>query len=364
MEGWGVKNLKRTPELDSRYIKDIMSFKSLTRADEQALGRRAHTGDVFAVRQTLVLHNLRLVLILVQRYRNSGVSLDDLMQQGSLGLMRAAEKFDYRRGVRFRTYATLWIRQAMERFIDGCGHTVHVPSYLRKMLRRANRAGDCLRKVSDSEPTISAIASDCGLTESNLLDLLAVVRRSFNFNGHILDGEFFDSSENQIKDMRGLTPIQMLEAKEELELSSLEVVSMVKLLEDSLGKDWQNGRRPKYYKIKSYGDVLAIFIKHYGLNESCASRRFSDICEDYNVGRERARQLVTHCWTRLLLSGFWRDDLWLKSRLERIKELEIITGIVSPVWAYKPGQDVSVISKTHHIAQNGITGKIPESATV
>ena len=117
-----VINHDRTQNSDSEdafqsYQRDIRAFGLLTHAEEIDLARRAAAGDEQA-RRELIESNLRLVIAIARRYTSSGVPLLDLIQEGNLGLMRAAEKFDFRRGFQFGTYAPWWIRQAISRAVD------------------------------------------------------------------------------------------------------------------------------------------------------------------------------------------------------------------------------------------------------
>lgn len=111
------------------YLSEIGAYPVLTAEEELALGRRAAAGDD-AARTRLVLCTLRLVVEVARRYRCPALSVADLIQEGNVGLMRAAEKYDYTRGHRFSTYAVWWIRMAMTRAIKSQGTTIRVPAYL------------------------------------------------------------------------------------------------------------------------------------------------------------------------------------------------------------------------------------------
>jgi RNA polymerase primary sigma factor len=113
----GITNTKRVTSSEDAfqsYLHDIREFGLLTHEEEIELARRSAAGDLLA-RRKLVESNLRLVIAIARRYTGTGVPLTDLIQEGNLGLMRAAEKFDYQRGCHFGTYATWWIRQAVSR---------------------------------------------------------------------------------------------------------------------------------------------------------------------------------------------------------------------------------------------------------
>ena len=122
------------------YLRDIRGLGLLTHAEEVDLAQRAAAGDNLA-RRKLIESNLRLVIAIARRYTSTGVPLIDLIQEGNLGLMRAAEKFDYRRGCHFGTYATWWIRQAVSRAAGEQSRIIHLPEHVATRLRKVRRIG-------------------------------------------------------------------------------------------------------------------------------------------------------------------------------------------------------------------------------
>jgi len=137
------------------YLRDIGAYPRLTSEEELDLGRLAAAGDD-AARTRLVLCNLRLVVNIAKRYRAGGLTFTDLVQEGNIGLMHAAEKYDYRRGHRFSTYAVWWIREAMTSAIKEQGATIRVPAYL---YRRDNLVGEParLRAAADHARAIASL---------------------------------------------------------------------------------------------------------------------------------------------------------------------------------------------------------------
>jgi len=141
------------------YLRDIGAYPRLTSEEELDLGRLAAAGDD-AARTRLVLCNLRLVVSMAKRYRAGGLTFTDLVQEGNIGLMHAAEKYDYRRGHRFSTYAVWWIREAMTSAIKEQGATIRVPAYL---YRRDNPVGEParLRAAADHARAIASLDAPC-----------------------------------------------------------------------------------------------------------------------------------------------------------------------------------------------------------
>jgi RNA polymerase primary sigma factor len=155
------------------FLKDIGKVPLLTAAQEVELAKRIERGE-HAAKQAMVEANLRLVVSIAKRYRNQGLPFLDLIQEGTIGLVRAAEKFDWRKGYKFSTYATWWIRQAVARAIADKGRTIRMPVHVVEKLNKIHRSERKLRAELAREPTAVEIAGDLELT----VDEVEQIRRS------------------------------------------------------------------------------------------------------------------------------------------------------------------------------------------
>jgi RNA polymerase primary sigma factor len=144
------------------FLKDIGKVELLTAAEEVELAKRIERGDHRA-KQEMVEANLRLVVSIAKRYRNQGLPFLDLIQEGTIGLVRAAEKFDWRKGYKFSTYATWWIRQAVARALADKGRTIRMPVHVVEKLNKIVRSERKLRGELCREPLAIEIASDVDL---------------------------------------------------------------------------------------------------------------------------------------------------------------------------------------------------------
>jgi RNA polymerase primary sigma factor len=144
------------------FLKDIGKVPLLTAAQEVELAKRIERGE-HAAKQAMVEANLRLVVSIAKRYRNQGLPFLDLIQEGTIGLVRAAEKFDWRKGFKFSTYATWWIRQAVARAIADKGRTIRMPVHVVEKLNKISRSERKLRAELAREPTPAEIAADLDL---------------------------------------------------------------------------------------------------------------------------------------------------------------------------------------------------------
>src|SRR3989454_6769049 len=144
------------------FLKGIGKVPLLTRPQELALAKRIERGECDA-KQKMVESNLRLVVSYAKNYRNRGLPFLDLIQEGTIGLMRAAEKYDYRKGFKFSTYATWWIRQALARALADKSRTIRIPVHIGEQLAKIWRAERRLVTELGREPTVDEIAEATGV---------------------------------------------------------------------------------------------------------------------------------------------------------------------------------------------------------
>src|SRR5918996_3085381 len=139
------------------FINEAMRYPLLTAEEEVELAQRIERGDLEA-KERLINSNLRLVIKFARRYQGHGLAMGDLVQEAMLGLIRAAEKFDWRRGYKFSTYAVLWIKQSIQRGLDNTGRAVRIPAHVAQRERTVNRVSAELAIELDREPTDEEVA--------------------------------------------------------------------------------------------------------------------------------------------------------------------------------------------------------------
>lgn len=155
------------------YLEEIGKIPLLTDSEVIELARRLEGGDPDA-RQRLVNANLRLVVAIAKRYQGRGVLLEDLVQEGNLGLIRAVERFDYRRGFRFSTYAAWWIRHRITRAIANQGRTIRLPVHVVDLVNKISRVSTQLTQSLGREPDDGEIADEMGVSVDELMELREV----------------------------------------------------------------------------------------------------------------------------------------------------------------------------------------------
>ena len=178
------------PSLDSLrlYLRAIGRAQLLTAQQEVALARRIERGDMEA-KQQMIEANLRLVVSIAKAYLGRGLTFLDLIQEGSIGLIRAVEKFDYRRGYKFSTYATWWIRQAVTRAVADKGRTIRIPVHMVERLNKVTHAERALLQRLGREPTAAEVAAELGLTVHDVRDVQRMAQQPVSLEKPVGDDE-------------------------------------------------------------------------------------------------------------------------------------------------------------------------------
>jgi RNA polymerase primary sigma factor len=252
------------------YVRAIGDGRLLTPAEERELARRKDEGDEFA-RRKLIESNLRLVMSITRNYTRADVPLLDLIQEGNLGLMRAVDKFDWTMGFKLSTYATWWIRQAVQRALAEQSRTIRLPVHIADQVRRVQRARRALGQELSRDPTFDEIAAETELTPQRVQDLLDLVQDHVSLETPVGDGESVMS--DLIEDTGAIGP----EAETALRLRSTELARALAQLKPRLQR---------------------VLILRYGL-DGTNGRTLEQVGVELGITRERVRQLETRALREL-----------------------------------------------------------------
>jgi RNA polymerase primary sigma factor len=173
----------------SLFLREIGRYPLLTAAEEVTLAKRVERGDQVA-KERMITSNLRLVVANAKRYRGHGVPLGDLIQEGTIGLNRAVEKFDWRKGFKFSTYATWWIRQSCQRAISNQAHTIRIPTHVQERQQKLGRTRSRLELELGREPTIEELAAATGYRLEHVDEALHTVDANISMNRRLGDDGF------------------------------------------------------------------------------------------------------------------------------------------------------------------------------
>jgi RNA polymerase primary sigma factor len=180
--------LETTTDALQLFLREAGRHQLLTAAQEVELAKRIERGDG-AAKQRMIQSNLRLVVSIAKNYRNQGLPFLDLIQEGTLGLIRAVEKFDWRRGYKFSTYATWWIRQAVARALADKARTIRMPVHIVERMQKMNRAERTLWMELGREPTLDEIANEASLPIEQAREVKAAARASASLDQPVGDQE-------------------------------------------------------------------------------------------------------------------------------------------------------------------------------
>jgi RNA polymerase primary sigma factor len=253
------------------FLKDVGRVDLLTAAQEVELAKRIERGDHRA-KQEMVEANLRLVVSIAKRYRNQGLPFLDLIQEGTIGLVRAAEKFDYRKGFKFSTYATWWIRQAVARALADKARTIRMPVHVVEKLNKIVRSERKMRAELGREPSAVEIARDLELSPEEVEQIRRTAQSPVS-----LEKPVGDEEESEFGHFITDESVPLPE-------DAAEVTLRKETLEKILSQLSQRERR-----------VLEL---RYGLNGE-HPRTLDEVGRAFNVTRERIRQIENQSLKKL-----------------------------------------------------------------
>jgi RNA polymerase primary sigma factor len=274
----GRTSTETTTDALQLFLREAGRRPLLNAAQEVELSKRIERGDTEAKRQ-MIESNLRLVVSIAKRYRNQGLPFLDLIQEGSLGLIRAAEKFDWRRGYKFSTYATWWIRQAVARGLADKARTIRMPVHIAERRHKLNRAERSLLTQLGREPTLEEIAEQAHLPLGQAQDVRRAPRVSASLDqpvGEQGDTVFADFVASE-------SPLP--EEEVEVSLRSQALIGVLSILEDR---------------------EREVLILRYGLGDS-EPKTLEEIGHGLAVTRERVRQIESAALERMASFQEMRD---------------------------------------------------------
>lgn len=187
------------------YFREISRFPLLTGEQEQELAKRIEKGDLEA-KQKLVASNLRLVVKIAKRYINQGIVFQDLIEEGNMGLIKAAEKFSWRRGFKFSTYATWWIRQFITRTLANHSRTVRVPVHVSEDIQKVQRVARDLTRKLGREVTAAEVARSTRMSLDRVRELQKLAQKDFSLEVPVGDDNNSKSFGDFIADPASLNP--------------------------------------------------------------------------------------------------------------------------------------------------------------
>jgi RNA polymerase primary sigma factor len=275
-------NDRETPNPLGRYLRQIGRGRLLTHEEEIDLGRRTREGDKTA-RSKLVEKNLRLVIPIAKKYRGMGLPFGDLIQEGNIGLMRAADKFDPEKGFRFSTYATWWIRQAVQRAVADKGRTIRVPVHMGEKIRKMARTYNELSAQLQREPTDEEVAERLSWDVDRVKEVKSAIPDATSLNQPLSSDEGSSELGDFVEDERESGAVG--EVVKELETR--------RLVESVAGLPERQRR---------------VLVRRYGLDGEKPAT-LADLSEELEVSRERVRQLQREAERVLKDEGEYGQEL-------------------------------------------------------
>lgn len=253
------------------YLKDIGQVPLLTSEEEIVLAEKMAKGDQ-AAKDRLSEANLRLVVSIAKRYVGRGMQFLDLIQEGNLGLMKAVEKFDYKKGFKFSTYATWWIRQSITRAIADQARTIRIPVHMVETINKTGRVTRQLMQTLGREPTPAEIAKEMNIPEEKVIEIQKIAQDPVSLETPI--GEEEDSHLGDfIEDNTAASPAEKAEAKM-LREQLLQVLDTLTPRENE------------------------VLLMRYGLRDG-RPKTLEEVGKEFNVTRERIRQIEAKALRKL-----------------------------------------------------------------
>src|SRR3989344_559435 len=309
------------PNLMSQYWRDIQQYPLLDDQQVRSLSLRVQKKFDEDARNQLMEHNLRLVLKIADFYKGRGVEYPDLVQEGNLGLMRAAEYFDPTLGYRFSTYATWWIRQAMTRAIFNQDGNIRLPVHIREECSKLLNAKMELAAELSREPTLEEIAKRLKTSKKDVEKTLRHITVNqtmgfgdFNGNGHSNHhGDEDGVEESHIYSLSdvSLSPLKQILAKERLAQACERVQEFVSAACSCTS-----------YSVRD----LAVFLMYYGLDKDMEAYTLEDVGKEFGLVRERVRQIKARVWEQLKKRVKIKKEEWLFQELDRVELLADLVG--------------------------------------
>jgi len=299
-------------ELREYYI-DMNRLKILSQEEEMRLARRIFEENDLKARNELVEHNLRLVRWVASwKFRWSTMPFADLLQEGNIGLITAAERFDYRLGFRFTTYAIHWIQQAIHRAIHNTGSTVRVPVYVLELKERVWYISKEIEAETGRRAQPKEIAERLGVTVKAVRVALVTQTELVSLDKEVdgTDTDRFnkeDSIGEFIIDEMNISAEVYVEACEELELARNRIAQI---------------RQQIAHEIEISQRDLEIFNKFYGLDEGGERKTLVATSQSFGLTHERVRQIIAHIWKQVVKYGGEMNHHRFLEKLAGIEELE------------------------------------------